>query len=295
MTLHTKEDFLVVITRIKDENMMLESFIPHYLNEGVDKIYLLDDNSKVLMPDIVVNNQKIIVRPLKTRHPEWSGPQRVIREIKKHTRWVICVDADEFISTKRNPDKTIRQELEDTFMDVTCIKIPWTIYTMNGREKNPKNVIIDTTYRWSLDKRHPHPNGSIKFKCRYDQMEVKCIFNPLTYRSMHTHHPHTPGDNPSNCVDGVYKKPSSLELHSGSIIRAFREEDLQLSYFICNHYRIVSKEHAMQKCNDQSCTLYDTKTEANIFHNAILADYPDIEDTFLRDKTIKRMKFSSSK
>ena len=75
--------------------------------------------------------------------------------LRDKTKWFMFVDADEFITTRRNSNKTIREELETTFKDVDLIKIPWVNFTANGRDKNPDKVLIDTNWRWNHDKKHP--------------------------------------------------------------------------------------------------------------------------------------------
>ena len=45
-----KKNFLTVVTRSRNSNVFLESFVKHYLAEGVDEIYILDDNSTEQIP-----------------------------------------------------------------------------------------------------------------------------------------------------------------------------------------------------------------------------------------------------
>lgn len=282
--------FIAVITRVKNENYMLKSFIPHYLDEGVDKIYLLNDSSTEPFEDWVLNHPKVEIRPLKMRHPEWSEVRICAHSLRNIADWVITVDCDEFITTRRNKDKTIREELETTFKDASCIKVPWAMFTRNGRKEMPNDVVLDTTWRWSQDIKHSLPNNvhSKKFHDRYDYMEVKCIWKPKHYTGMHVHHPYKPTDPSYVSVESVDNLPSSIELHSGSIYRGLREEHINRAYLICNHYRIVSEEHAKMKCNPDSCTLYIDSHEQNVFQNALNADFPDIEDTLLSEKYEKR-------
>lgn len=283
------EYFLVVVTRVRNENMMLRSFVPYYLSQGIDKIFLLDDSSTEPFDEEIQNNPKVEIRPVKNMRngsPEWADVVHCLHYLKKRTKWVITVDCDEFIVTRRNKDKTIRQEVEDTFANVSCVKIPWVMFTRNGRKENPDDIILDTTMRWNHDNKHRHPNHSKKFNCRYDIIEVKCIWKIADYAQMHVHHPYNGKHITSDaiCVDGVDGNPDGVELWRGSKYDKLRESNIERAYFTCNHYRIVSEEHARSKCNVDSKTLYTEKVEANILENALLADYPEIEDSLLKEK-----------
>tara|TARA_Y100000816_G_scaffold292446_1_gene287761 strand:+ start:4930 stop:5811 length:882 start_codon:yes stop_codon:yes gene_type:complete len=289
-------DFLVVITRVKNENMMLKSFIPYYLSQGVDKIYLMDDNSTEPYSQDILNNPKVIIEKQTKgmQHPEWIAVQHILHkeQVQKNTTWVIGVDCDEFITTRKNPNKTIKQELIDNFSQASCIKIPWVMFSRNKRVNNPDDVISDITWRWNYDKTHVMPNGwSRKFSQPGKNVEVKCIWKPSHFKSQAVHHPHNPSiDNPI-IVDGVYNQPARIEINcGGSLFFDLNEKKIHDAYFTCNHYRIVSEQHARQKCNPDSCTLYRDTDEKNILQKALAYDFPDIQDTLLKDKYEKLIK-----
>lgn len=52
--------FLGLISRCKDEPYVKE-FVDYYLSQGVDKIYLVDDNSDQAIYKDVVNNVDVII------------------------------------------------------------------------------------------------------------------------------------------------------------------------------------------------------------------------------------------
>ena len=53
-----KKYFLGLITRCKDE-FFINEFCEYYLNQGVDKIYIIDDNSNDKSIYNETNNEKI--------------------------------------------------------------------------------------------------------------------------------------------------------------------------------------------------------------------------------------------
>ncbi|MAP67603.1 MAG: hypothetical protein CMF80_07895 [Candidatus Marinimicrobia bacterium] len=277
--------FMISVTRVYNENMMLRSFIPYYLSQGVDRIYLLDDNSTEPFEDWVLSHPNVEIQKVRQRLPEWSSVERCLtEELRKKTKWVITVDSDEFIHTRRNPEKTIREEMETTFKFVSCVKIPWLMFTRNKRVENPKDVIMDTVWRWSQDKRHPPPKPTKKFGCRKEQMEVKCIWRASHYRQMHCHYPCKCCTENEVVVSSVDMEPDGVEPWRGTIYKNLTEKKVENAWMLCNHYRIVSEEHAKGKCYEDSCTLYTNKAEENILENALLADYPDVKDLCLRNK-----------
>jgi len=79
-------------------------------------------------------------------------------------------------------------------------------------------------------------------------------------------------------------EPDGVEPWRGTIYKGLTEKKIEDAWMLCNHYRIVSEEHAREKCYEKSCTLYTNAHEPNILENALLADYPDIEDLYLKEK-----------
>ena len=143
-----KKNFLTILMRMRNENLFLESFIKHYFAEGVDEIHILDDNSTQPFPDIVKDPRVFIYEAthFKSHHEKLIDAQMLYKHLlKDKTKWFMFVDADEFITTRRNPEKTIREELETTFKEADLIKIPWIMFGSNGQDKNPKQVLTDTT------------------------------------------------------------------------------------------------------------------------------------------------------
>ena len=61
---------------------------------------------------------------------------KIYKQIKNEFTWMIYVDVDEFITTRKNISNTIKQELETTFKEYDCIKIPWVMMACNNLHKN---------------------------------------------------------------------------------------------------------------------------------------------------------------
>ena len=242
-----KKNFLTILMRMRNENLFLESFIKHYFAEGVDEIHILDDNSTQPFPDIV-NDERVFIYEathFKSHHEKLIDAQNMYEHLlRDKTEWFMFIDADEFITTRRNPDKTIREELETTFKDADLIKIPWIMFGSNGQDENPKQILKDTTWRWNHDKPHPHPEEAMKIwphrKCKLDKIEVKSIFKTKAFSKLTTHCPSNPTYD-INIVDGVDNIDNYAGVDETEIwYYNLREECIDRAYLACNHYRNIS-------------------------------------------------------
>ena len=262
--------FLGLITRCKNE-FFIKEFCDYYLSQGVDKIYVVDDNSddKSIYDKITDNKVEIIYE---NNIIENDYTNKLYKRIKNDFKWMIYCDVDEFITTKRNISNTIRDELNSTFKNVDCIKIPWVMMSCNSKEKNPNSILLENTYRWNHNKKHPNPIN--KFRCRYDMIEVKCIFKTNKFNYIWDHHPNEYIGN-ITVVDSIYKKEDTLSFKYYNL----REDDIENGILLCYHYRIISLEHCKIKL--ETSLWYKTYN----FEDLISSDYPEIIDETLKYKT----------
>jgi Glycosyl transferase family 2 len=270
--------FLGLMTRCKDEPYVTE-FVSYYLRQGVDRIFILDDNSrnKRELYKNVSKNPRVVILPANIstspQQDHFLSCKRLFKIIRYRFQWIISVDMDEYIAAKKN--KTIRQELQTTFRHCVCIKIPWVMMSCNNIETNPQSLLKTNLYRWNHDLRHSNPSQIHKFRCRYDSIEVKCIFRPLFFKDVATHHPIKPLlKNNNKIVDGVFNKPAQLH----GLYYGLRERHIENAYLLCYHYRIVSKEHCRQKI--ESNAWYKRFTVENLLSN----DYPEKVDETMKTK-----------
>jgi hypothetical protein len=238
-----KTDFLTVICRVKNDHLLVESLIPHYLSQGVDKIYLIDDNSDY--PYNIQDERVIIVKGKLARETkkEMADVSQLYKQIKNQTKWMINIDSDEFIYSRKN--MTIRETLQTYFKDADCVYIPWVMFSYNGREHDGKHLINDYLHRWDHDKKHPHKNNDAKNRCRYDQIECKSIFKTNSFNCVEN--PHTPCDPIHDNLN--YKESVYNTNHKSYKYKNLREKDIKNSILICNHYRFTSVDKIKQKCD----------------------------------------------
>lgn len=270
--------FLGLITRCKDE-FFIKEFVDYYLLEGVDNIYIIDDdsNDKTIYDNISDERVEIIYDKSDPFSGDSSLQMRTANELYNNIRdnfeWLIVVDVDEFITAK---DNTIKYELETTFSNADCVKVPWVMMSSNGRIKNPDSVLLETTYRWNHDKKHPHEMR--KFRCRYEEIEVKSIFRPSKFVSINTHVPVKYVNKNPVVVDSINNEPSILSDSYNNL----RESSIKKGFLLCYHYRMISEENHINKIKNN--TRYQTYTLDELKRS----DHPDLIDETLKNKVLNR-------
>ena len=180
-----------LLTRCKNEPYITE-FVKYYISQGVDIIYILDDESTKNIYKRVRSYKNVCIIYDKNIIKN-NSILNVYKKIKNHFDWLIYVDVDEFITTKKNISNTIREELETTFKNAACVKIPWVMMSCNSIKKNPRCLLKTNIYRWNHDNKHENKLSSEKkFRCRYDKIETKCIFKPKFFDNIKDNCPFEP-------------------------------------------------------------------------------------------------------
>lgn len=131
--------FLAVCVCIKNEKKYMDDFIKHYLLQGVDHIYIINNNSSDGIEDFIDNHifRKSITLLNDNRDFEIlqsdegaNGHRKLINDnlyylIKQETEWAIILDADEFMYGKNG--ETIKTYLKSLNDDIGCVYVIWSI------------------------------------------------------------------------------------------------------------------------------------------------------------------------
>ena len=237
-------------------------------------IFIIDDdsNDKSIYHSLHNNNKIRIIYEKDIMDRDIASD--IYKKIKDNFIWMIFVDVDEFITTKKNLKNTIRQELETTFKNNDCIKIPWVMMGCNNIQKNPESILKTNIYRWNHNKKHPHP--VYKFRCRYWNIEVKCIFKTNKFNDIHEHNPIEPLSKQISIVDSIKKKKQELRNHYPKL----REKNIHNGYLLCYHYRIISRENSENKLKNNK--MY--KEHKYTIDDLMKSDYSEIIDETLKNK-----------
>lgn len=161
---------LSVCLSIKNEAVYMDDFLHHYINQGVDHFYIINNGSEDNIEDVIrdsIYNQNITLitdnrdmNILKTDSGA-QGHKELLDEnlyelIKSETEWAILIDADEFMLGKNG--HTIKSYLSTIDQSIGCIYVMWNIINPC---KEKLNEIIDN---FSLNN---------KFK----RLNYDCIYN----------------------------------------------------------------------------------------------------------------------
>jgi len=256
---------LCIVAIFKNEGHALQEWLDHYLREGVDHFFLVDNGSndgydiqeyvKKGVVDLWINPKK---------HAQIELTNHYLQKAKQYD-WVMVVDLDEFMYA-RNGFKTIKQYLRTVKPEVEQIKVPWKLFGSSGHSKQPKSIIDGFTRREKYSK-------LIDFLHRPEIIEVKSIVRGKSLKKLDIHVHHT----------------NELCKVNNTAFDIINEKMLETSYLHLNHYRIQSWEffkNVKMKRKSASAKKYNKFRNKNYFK---LQDINDMIDTELKRKTKKRL------
>ncbi len=265
---------LCIVAIFKNEKCSIREWINHYLQEGVDHFFLVDNGSNdgYDIQDYVKRGiAEVWFNPKK--HAQIELTNHYLHKAKKYD-WVLVVDLDEFMYA-RNGFKTIKEYLRSLHSDVEQIKVPWKLFGSSGHKKQPESIIHGFTRRRKYLKKFDHLHIP-------DFTEVKSIVRGklLLQFDIHVHQIHH-----SKKWKGTI---STMDGNTISyIFEPITEKILKTSCLHLNHYRIQSWDNfktVKMKRKDASTKVGDTFRNENYFK---LQDYNDIVDTELKQKRLK--------
>jgi hypothetical protein len=243
----------------KNESIILQEWIEHYLFHGAQHIYLVNDQSTdnylpILQPYI----DKNIVTLMHTQEPIYEGRQRVIYDTfflpllhQKVMKWLFICDLDEFLWSAHFVDIThVLKMLEN----LAQIQIDSDLFGSNGLEKQPKYIIPH------FIRRAPYPEDIKKTR------NFKYIINShFAFRTLGVHTAYFQDE----------------QYHSGKYFqRIDYSTDKEKPWFVLNHYVFQSKDYWTKiKMTRGDLDNHRKRTIDNFFDNSI--NYNQIEDNRL--------------
>ena len=139
---------LCLISIFKNETMNLKTWIEHYIHQGVEHIYLIDNDSddhpmEILKPYIDRGYVSYHFMPEK-----YQQMKNVIIAMEKEnlsnlTEWLIICDLDEFFyGVPDNLSKTL-----DEFSEYDIIYSNWRMFGTDGLKEHPSNILKSILHR----------------------------------------------------------------------------------------------------------------------------------------------------
>jgi len=250
---------LCLLAVFKNEGHILKEWVEHYIKEGVDKFFLINNNSsdnfyEVLLPYI---NMGVVTLNNDSRNHVQTAIYNDYINVCKQYNWVIVCDLDEFIYA-RNGFNRIKDYLHSLPDNVSQVCVPWKMFGSNGYDSydkpQPELVIPSFTKRL-------HNNGLVNNKSI-----VRTEF--LERFDIHEH----------DVNGGIqYNEPQHR------VFMQINEEILQNSYLHLNHYAIQSFEWFMRvKATRGACDVAVNVRNEDYFR---VYDWNHIEDLELANKT----------
>lgn len=181
-----KDSFILIQTKkfavyaqFKNEGHVINEWIEHYLKEGADHIFLVDngstDNYKI---EPKFNNNVTLIYNDKKHAQVELGEKYLKEHIRGKFKWVLVVDLDEFLFTKNYPsirDYINKMEIEN--QHITCITVPWTMFGSSGHEKQPKSVVDNFLYRDAIDTTFQEGRYAKSLFQSYHKFDIHVPFN----------------------------------------------------------------------------------------------------------------------
>lgn len=281
---YNKSNLLCIVSIFKNESHIMKEWIDHYIKEGVNHFFLIDNGSNDNYNTILDKYDNITLAIDSTKYKQEEHYNNYFLEKCKNYKWVLVCDFDEFIYS-RNGYNTISDYLK-TFnnKDISQIFIPWKMFGSSGfntlNKKQPKQVVENFTKRLDYDKQNGQTESCI-FKGNIKYSICKCIAKTELLQRLGTHDHHTSNNNyiTSNT------KSSDNEIYEKSFAK-LDENILNTSCLHLNHYAIQSLDWFTKvkiTRGDVARASLDNRRDINYF-NTYDRHTSDINDYELKNK-----------
>jgi len=266
------------VTIFKNEGCIINEWIKHYISEGVDKIFMIDNGSD---DNYVLDDYDGLVEVVidGARHQQVNLYNHYYLNKCKLYEWVLVCDLDEFIYS-RNGYKTIKGYLHSLDDSISQIAIPWKMFGSSGFDTmdkpHPKNIIESFTKRVNYDKKELPPAAIIKDNNKYSHNKSIVRTKHLNCLDIHTHNTssynHITSDNNYGQIHGPFSKIDEMILSN--------------SCLHLNHYAIQSFEWFMKVKATRGAA--DNAQHENVRDEKYFKTYDenDIDDIELKMKVI---------
>jgi hypothetical protein len=229
-----------LVSIFKNEGHIMDEYINHYIKQGVDHFFFIDNGSNdnyihTLAKYKNITLQKDPHRPFQKDHYN----NYCLKKCKNYD-WVIVCDLDEFIYARRQ-FKTIKQYLNSLDDSISQVFIPWKIFGSSGfnttDKKQPDNVVQHFTKRINYDKDSDFQGVIRVNNAKYSFS--KCIVRTkyLKHFNIHSH-----GTTNKNYIGADNDKL----IHPNESFYQINEKILANSFLHLNHYAIQSYEWFMR-------------------------------------------------
>jgi hypothetical protein len=267
---------LCLIAIFKNESCIMKEWIEHYIKEGVDHFFLIDnasdDNYHQLLKEYI-DSKKVTLITDSTRHKQRQLYNKYFLEKSKAYEWAMVCDLDEFIFSRKQY-KTIKEYLSTVNPDISQVKVQWKIFGSNGLIEQPESVIKSFTKRIDYDSGHTQGVKKIEGK-KYSLCKSIIRTKYLKEYNIHIHN-----SSNNNCIITTNMQSEMNEFAYIS------EDELDNSYLHLNHYVNQSLNWFMKvkATRGSAATIKNENIRNELYFKAY--DINDKEDNELKCKLI---------
>jgi glycosyltransferase involved in cell wall biosynthesis len=234
----TKKFNLVIVSMFKNESWILKDWIKHYLKQGVDHFYLIDNGSTDNYQKIIKHYQNhitlIVDGNRNLKNPQNTLINQYFKDIViKTSRWVLVCDCDEYVYC-RNGYQTLPKLLSKFPSHIEIICLPWKIFGSNGHLKQPHSghIIKSFTKRTRDLDETKLPNLG----------ECKCIVRTTPNLQLDIHvSRHTQYELDSNQRQDLFQHINIYNAN-GELMKTQLGQHSQFNLHL-NHYMFMSREY----------------------------------------------------
>ena len=262
---------LCLIAIFKNESHILREWINHYLNQGVQKFFLIDngstDNYYSIIEPFIIKKKIFLVRDDKP-HSQIELYNKYFLNICKRYKWAIICDLDEFIYARIGFKKiTGYLQYINNYKHISQIFIPWKVFGSNEYntldKPQPKSVIKSFTKRLDYNRYRPFEEVLLK-KEREIFTYTKCIIKTkfLLKFDIHQHIMIPLFNNMFNFIMPNNKN----NIHENRTFCEINENILNSSFLNLNHYCIqslnfylkvkITRDDAVYNINERNIKLF---------------------------------------
>lgn len=271
-----------IISIFKNESEIFSEWLQHYINEGCDKFFLIDNGSTDQYLDkIELYKDKIELIIDNKKHSQDELYNKYFKEKIKDYEWTLICDLDEFVYS-RNNFKTIKDYLDNIYDDnISQISISWKMFGSNNfntkNKKEPSSVIDSFTKRTNYNKDEGF-HGVVKIIGDIKMNTCKCITRSSKILRLSVH----------NCSlkSGITVDSSNNNTNTSLPFIPCNETILDYQNLHLNHYCIRSLDWFLRvKATRGDVNSKNVENIRNInYFNSFDKVSNDIEDLELKNK-----------
>jgi hypothetical protein len=142
----------VVASMFKDERPLLREWVAHYLAEGAEHFFLIDNGSTDAPEEVLAEFGSAVTlvrdafrQPLGTQTALLN--KHVLPRVRGGPGWVLVCDVDEYLYAQGG--QTVGEVLASAPASVHKVWVPWKLFGSNGRTAQPEGVVQSFTRRAS--------------------------------------------------------------------------------------------------------------------------------------------------